>query len=219
MVNTILNNCSIVWEFAVTFTLFLPLKYPLITLINVTKNIDGDSATKEYSASGICSHFSAIISAPKKSINEHVNPISANVTNAILNILCAPLLSPIANFSDTNFAMAFGIPTDENVSNKAYIWNPLEYIAFPVSPNPCLFVKYTLYISPNVLIRICEIIRTNTPLIKLSFFNFFLFFINYLLHKYILFFFFYEFLISNLTSKILRGFFCQKSCFFADFVG
>ena len=177
-VNTILNNCSIVCEFAVTFKLFLPLKYPLITLINVTKNIDGDSATKVYSASGICSHFVAICPAPKNKINEQANPINANVTKAILNTLCAPLLSPTANLSDTNLATAFGIPTDETVSSNAYIWNPLEYMALPLSPKPSLLVKYIFYVTPNTLIKICDSIKTNTPLMKLSFFSFFSFFIK-----------------------------------------
>ncbi len=42
----VLKNCSSVCEFAVTLKFSLPLKYPLITQEIVTKNIDGESATK-----------------------------------------------------------------------------------------------------------------------------------------------------------------------------
>ena len=47
--------------------------------------------------------------------------ITANVANATLNILYAPLWSPIATFSDTSFDIAFGTPIDDIVSNNAYI--------------------------------------------------------------------------------------------------
>ena len=50
-----------------------------------------------------------------------MDPIIPKVTSATLNILCAPLLSPIANFSDTNFDIAFGTPIEEIVNNNAYI--------------------------------------------------------------------------------------------------
>ena len=55
----------------------------------------------------------------------HIKDINPKVTNAILKILCAPLQSPIAVRSDTIFAIAPGIPTDDIVKNNAYIWNPL----------------------------------------------------------------------------------------------
>ena len=48
-------------------------------------------------------------------------PIKENVANAILNILYAPLLSPKAVLSETNFEIAFGTPMDERVNNSAYI--------------------------------------------------------------------------------------------------
>ena len=48
-------------------------------------------------------------------------PKTAKVKNAILKILCAPLLSPIANLSATNFDIAFGTPVEENVKSSAYI--------------------------------------------------------------------------------------------------
>ena len=44
-----------------------------------------------------------------------------NVDNATLNILFAPLLSPTANLSDTNFEIALGTPIEDIVSNNAYI--------------------------------------------------------------------------------------------------
>ena len=75
----------------------LPLKYPLITDETATKNIAGDNATNVISASGICSHWFAITFAPKNSIKLPIKPITENVANAILNILCAPLWSPYCN--------------------------------------------------------------------------------------------------------------------------
>ena len=47
--------------------------------------------------------------------------ITANVANAILKILCAPLLSPTATLSDTSFDIALGTPIEDIVSNNAYI--------------------------------------------------------------------------------------------------
>ena len=120
-VKTVLNICSIVCDFAVTEKLCLPLKYPLITDVIDTKNIDGESAIKEYFASGICIHLFEIVSAPAKRSKEPIIPINAKVTNAILKILCAPLLSPTANLSDTKYEIALGTPVDENVRSNAYI--------------------------------------------------------------------------------------------------
>ena len=121
IVNIVLNICSIVWDFAVTDNFCFPLKYPRSTDVIDTKNIDGQRATNEYSASGISSHTFAIILAFINNSTVPINPKKANVKKAILNILCAPLLSPIANLSETNFAIAFGTPVDENVNSKAYI--------------------------------------------------------------------------------------------------
>ena len=63
--------------------------------------------------------------APKNNIKVPIPPITAKVAKAILNILCAPFVSPIANLSETNFAIALGTPIEDNVNSKAYIWNPL----------------------------------------------------------------------------------------------
>ena len=63
IVSSVLKVCSIVCEFAVTLTHCLPLKYPLITQISDTKNIDGESDTRLISASGICNHKFAILPA------------------------------------------------------------------------------------------------------------------------------------------------------------
>ena len=71
--------------------LCLPLKYPLITLDIATKNIAGANATSVISASGICNQLFDIIPAPKNNIKLPISPITANVANEILNILCAPL--------------------------------------------------------------------------------------------------------------------------------
>jgi len=100
----------------------LPLKYPLITDAIVTKNTAGDNATNVISASGIWSQLFAITFAPKNNNKLPTNPIIANVAKAILNILFAPLLSPTAVLSDTNFDIALGSPIDEIVNNNAYIW-------------------------------------------------------------------------------------------------
>ena len=58
--------------------------------------------------------------APKYNKSVPQNPIQANATNAILNILSAPFLSPNANFSETSFAIALGTPIEDNVSSNAY---------------------------------------------------------------------------------------------------
>ena len=93
-VSAVLKICSIVCDLAVAFKFCLPLKYPLITDDIATKNIAGDNATKVISASGICNQSFAITFAPKNNIKLPTNPITANVANAILKILCAPLWSP-----------------------------------------------------------------------------------------------------------------------------
>ena len=59
--------------------------------------------------------------APKNNSIVPIAPITPNVANATLNILFAPLLSPNANLSDTNFDIALGTPIDDIVNNKAYI--------------------------------------------------------------------------------------------------
>ena len=121
IVNKVLNICSIDCDLAVADKFCLPLKYPLITDVIDTKNIDGERAINEYSASGICNHTFAIVLAPKNNKTVPIIPNVAKVKNEILKTLCALLASPIANLSDTNLAIAFGTPVDENVSNKAYI--------------------------------------------------------------------------------------------------
>ena len=84
-----------------------------------TKKIAGDSATSVISASGICSQLYAITWAPKNSIKLTTSPNSANVANATLNILYAPLLSPIATITDTSFHIALCTPIDEIVNSIA----------------------------------------------------------------------------------------------------
>ena len=61
-----------------------------------------------------------------------------------------------ATLSETNFEIALGTPIEEIVSSIAYIWYPAATIPFPLSPNPCLFVRYNVYIKPNNFIAICE---------------------------------------------------------------
>ena len=121
IVNTVLNICSRVCALAVVFKLLLPLKYPLNTEEIDTKNIAGDKAINVNSDSGICSQLYDIVCAPKNNSIVPIAPIQPNVASATLNILFAPLLSPIANLSATNFEIAFGTPIDDIVSNNAYI--------------------------------------------------------------------------------------------------
>ena len=118
--STVLKNCSKVCASAVTFKFCLPVKYPLITQDIATKNIDGESATRVSSASGICRITFDIYSAPQNNIALLKNPIKPKVTKAILKILCAPLVSPTATLSETSFDKAPGIPTEDIVKNKAY---------------------------------------------------------------------------------------------------
>ena len=56
-------------------------------------------------------------------------------------------LSP--KFSAIIFEITFGTPIEEIVNNKAYIWYPELYIAFPASPKPFLLAKYNLYNNPE----------------------------------------------------------------------
>ena len=90
MVIVVLNTCSNACAFAVTDTLSNPLKYPLITDAIVTNVIEGDKTCSDNVASGTSIAF-AIVAAPKNRIIVPVKPMSPNVANAILNILCAPL--------------------------------------------------------------------------------------------------------------------------------
>ena len=122
IVNIVLNICSKLCDLAVTFILSLPLKYPLKTEAIDTKNTAGDNASNVYFASGISNAVVAIKSAPKNNIKVPINPITENVANATLNILCAPLWSPSAVLSATNLDIAFGTPIDDNVKSIAYIW-------------------------------------------------------------------------------------------------
>ena len=121
IVNTVLKTCSKLCDLAVTVIFSLPLKYPFITAITETKNIDGERATSAISASGICKNVLEIVFAPKKSIIEHPKPIIENVISAILKTLCAPLWSPTATLSDISFDNAFGTPIAEIVRSNAYI--------------------------------------------------------------------------------------------------
>lgn len=73
-----------------------------------------------FTPSTLITYF-AIASAPKNRTNDITIPIAVNVFSAILNILCAPLWSPIATLSDTSFDITVGIPTDDKVSNNEYI--------------------------------------------------------------------------------------------------
>ena len=110
IVMMVLNICSIVCEFAPIFKFSLPLKYPFITEVIDTNNIDGDNASKLNSASGICIQLHAIVCAKVKTNNDDINPTNPKEIMAILKVLCAPFVSPIANLSDTSFDTALGIP-------------------------------------------------------------------------------------------------------------
>ena len=88
----------------------IPIKYPRSTAESATNIIAGDKAIKVYFTPGLLKNLSAINPDPKKSIKANITAVSEKSPSATLNILCAPLLSPIAIFSDTNFEMVFGIP-------------------------------------------------------------------------------------------------------------
>lgn len=74
----------------------LPLKYPFNTEETATMKTDGARLLIVISASGIPKYVFAIVLAFKNSIVVPANPISPNINIATLNILYAPLLSPIA---------------------------------------------------------------------------------------------------------------------------
>ena len=120
------KNCSKVCETLVGFIFCCPEKYPLNTADIATKTIAGDSTFITYATSGTFKMFVAIKSAPKKSPIDSINPNVVKNLNAILKILCAPFVSPIAILSDTSLDITLGIPIDESVSKRAYIWYPAE---------------------------------------------------------------------------------------------
>ena len=122
IVKKVLQHCSIICDFAVTFIISIPLKYPLNTDAIATKNIAGESVISVIFASGICSKLLDIYVAPKHKINVPVKPIIKNVANDILKILCASLKLPTATFSEINFDIALGTPIEESVKSIAYIW-------------------------------------------------------------------------------------------------
>lgn len=102
IVNIVFKICSIDCEFAVIEIFSLPLKYPLSTDDIATINTEGASAIIVNSASGIPKYVLDILFAVKNSIVEPKKPITPNIEIAILKILYAPLLSPIADFEDIN---------------------------------------------------------------------------------------------------------------------
>ena len=57
-------------------------------------------------------------SAPRNNPKDITTPIVVKVFKAVLNILCAPLWSPIATLSDTSFEITVGIPTDDKVNSN-----------------------------------------------------------------------------------------------------
>ena len=75
IVAIVLINCSLTCIFATTFIIFFPLKYPLKTEFIETKNIDGASAIKVYSASGILKILFDIYEALKYIMKLPRNPI------------------------------------------------------------------------------------------------------------------------------------------------
>ena len=100
IVNIVFNICSIDCECAVIEIFSLPLKYPLNTAEIATIKTEGASAIIVSSASGIPKYVFAICLAAKNKIAVPINPINPNIEIAILNILYAPLLSPIAALLD-----------------------------------------------------------------------------------------------------------------------
>ena len=56
----------------------------------------------------------------KNNPNANIVAIDTKTTNAVLNILCAPLLSPIVLFSDTSFEIVLGIPIVAIASINVY---------------------------------------------------------------------------------------------------
>ena len=121
IVNTQFNSCSSVCVTLVGFIVPSPAKYPLKTAPAATNIIAGASTINVYFTPSTLITYFAIASAPKNRTNDITIPIAVNVLSAILNILCAPLWSPIATLSDTSFDITVGIPTDDKVSNNEYI--------------------------------------------------------------------------------------------------
>ncbi|MNP40726.1 hypothetical protein D3C76_1343870 [compost metagenome] len=102
----------------------IPTKYPLKTADIATNIIAGESAIRVYLTPGFTKILVAINGAPKNNASAKSTPIPENRYKAVLNILCAPLLSPIAIFSDINFEMVLGIPIVAIASIKVYTVNP-----------------------------------------------------------------------------------------------
>ena len=96
----------------------IPTKYPLNTADIATNIIAGASAISVYFTPGFDKIVFDINPAPKKSIRANITPTKVNTYIAVLKILCAPLLSPIAIFSDTSFDIVFGIPIVATASIK-----------------------------------------------------------------------------------------------------
>ena len=77
-----------------------------------------------YFTPGFLNIFTDIKSAPKNIESPNTTPINVKRSIAVLNILCAPFLSPIAIFSDTSFDIVFGIPSVAIASKNAYTEKP-----------------------------------------------------------------------------------------------
>ena len=78
----------------------------------------------------VISEFASIICLilfiPHKKISVCDLKFDRDIFKDVLKILYAPLWSPVATLSDTNFDITVGIPTDDNVSNN-------EYTVYPAS--------------------------------------------------------------------------------------
>ena len=122
IVNAVFQNCSNDCELAVAFICFNPPKYPLNTDDSATKNTPGDKIISVTFDSGIDKITFDIKPAPINNKSVPASPIAPNVKSETLKILCAALLSPTANLSETNLEIAFGIPIDDTDNNNAYIW-------------------------------------------------------------------------------------------------
>ena len=178
--STVLDICSTDKDFAGISILSFPLKYPFNTEDIAVTKIDGANAFKTSLVSGICKYKFAIVSAREYKVVLPIKPIVPNMAIAIFKILYAPLLSPTANLAEIKLEIAFGTPIEQSVRKIAYTWNAAENIAFPVSANPVLFVKYSLYIIPIIFMIICDDIKIVTFFKKLFFFKF-----THLIFKYI----------------------------------
>ena len=69
---------------------------------------------------GLCKKFVEIIPAPKNKQSANTTAMLTKTIKAVLNILCAPLLSPTVIFSDTSFEIVFGIPIVAIASINVY---------------------------------------------------------------------------------------------------